>query len=81
MRLSRFVLAALVLVSPGLLGCAEEVTEEVTKEPIVDIQTPLGDVKVDSDGVDVQAGGVGVTTDSATGEVAVEVDSAEKPAE
>lgn len=83
MRLSRAVLAALVLVSPALLGCAKE----ETKKPLVDIQTPIGDVKIESDketggvGVDVQAGGVDVSTDSDTGEVSVEVDSADKPAE
>ncbi|QDT67121.1 hypothetical protein MalM25_00180 [Planctomycetes bacterium MalM25] len=83
MRLSRLVLAATVLVAPGLVGCAKE----EAKKPLIDIQTPIGDVKIESDeesgrvGVDVQAGGVDVSTDSATGEVNVEVDAADRPAE
>lgn len=41
----------------ALVGCG---AEEAAKEPVVDIQTPIGNVSVDSDesgvSVDVQAG-------------------------
>ena len=84
MRCTRWLLSASLLVTAALLGCAGESTEEVketTSEPMIDIQTPIGDVQVGSEGVDVQAGGVDVSTDSTTGEVNVEVESAEQPAE
>lgn len=100
MRFTRWLLSASLLVTAALLGCAGESTEEVketTSEPMIDIQTPIGDVQVDSDGVDVQAGGVDVSTgsdgvdvqaggvdvstDSTTGEVSVDVEPPEQPAE
>lgn len=90
MRFTRWFLSASLLVTAALLGCAGETTEEVkeemmkketTGEPIIDIETPIGDVQVDTDGVDVQAGGVDVSTDSAAGEVSVEVEPTEQPAE
>lgn len=64
MRLSRFALSVSVLSAAALTGCGGEPAAE-TKAPMVNVETPLGDVKVDVDG---ENGAVSVDVDKPAAE-------------